>query len=365
MSNMTIGTKGLNLIKTFEGLSLKYYTIGYGHSYDKSITAKTVWTQAQAEAQLKKDLQKFEGYVNANVPITLNQNQFDALVSYVYNRGQGGLKQLVANSTTAADYAKNIVVYWGTATRYKTGLIRRRKQEQALFLTQCVTTLRKGDSGEKVKLLQKRLATCDWNLKVDGTFGPKTESAVRGYQYKVGLVVDGVVGPRTNTKLLQDAIVARAKTISTYMIKHKWHYRGNGYIAKSTFATTKVLDKPGSSCAHFVSWVLQDEGLLQPGKILSHSAAGYGTGAKALVNANKLIDCAVTYPNAKLDDYKDRLYPGDVLIHDSSVGIWIGGGTILTAREGRPINSTKQYVDLAVTSGYEWKHDVLAIVRAA
>ena len=109
---MITSEKGLSLIKKWEGCTLKaykltgekYYTIGYGHSFDTSITAGTVWTQAQADAALKKDLQKFEGYVAADVPLPLNQHQFDALVSYCYNRGRGGLRQLVAACKTLADY---------------------------------------------------------------------------------------------------------------------------------------------------------------------------------------------------------------------------------------------------------------------
>ena len=174
-------------------------------------------------------------------------------------------------------------------------------------------------------------------------------------------------GRGTGAKLFQDAIVARAKEIAEYMVKHKWRYKGGGYVAKSTYAATKKLDKPGCSCAHFVSWVLQDVGLLKPGKVLSHSKAGYGTGAKSIVNADQLIGCTVTYPNERIADYKGKLKPGDVLVHDSSIGIYdpIGGTpAILTAREGQPINGKKQYTDLLVSSGYEWKRDVLAVVRA-
>ena len=108
-------------------------------------------------------------------------------------------------------------------------------------------------------------------------------------------------------------------------------------------------------------------GLLTFGKVLSHTKAGYGTGAKSIVNADQLIGCDVTYPNQKLANYKEKLQPGDVLVHDSSIGIYLlenGKPTVITAREGQPINDSKQYVKLTVTSGYEWKHDILALVRA-
>lgn len=229
------------------------------------------------------------------------------------------------------------------------------------------TLLRKGDRGEAVKLLQQRLTICGWILTADGIWGDKTDSAVRGYQYKAGLTVDGIVGPKTQAKLIQDAIVTRAREIASYMVKNKWHYKGDGYTAKSTFAATKKLEKPGSSCAHFVSWVLQDVGLLKSGKVLSHTKAGYGTGAKSIVNADQLIGCTVSYPNQKLANYKEKLQPGDVLVHDSSIGIYLlenGKPTVITGRNGQTVNEKNQYTKLTVTSGYEWKHDILALVRA-
>jgi hypothetical protein len=52
--------------------------------------------------------------------------------------------------------------------------------------------LKRGDSGEDVKLLQKALG-----VKVDGTFGPGTELAVKNFQGSHGLAIDGLVGPTT------------------------------------------------------------------------------------------------------------------------------------------------------------------------
>ena len=225
------------------------------------------------------------------------------------------------------------------------------------------TLLRMGSRGDAVKLLQHRLNLVGYSLDEDGIWGTKTDNTVRVYQKKAGLEVDGVVGPLTQEKLIQDAILTRAQELAAYLVKNKWHYKGNGYTAKATFEATKKLNKPGSSCAHFVSWVLQDVGLLQTNKVLSHSKAGYGTGAKALVNADKLIDCVILYPNLKIASYKAKLQPGDVLVHDSSIGIWTGK-VMLTGRDGRTVDSKNRYTTLTITSGYEWNHPVLAVVRA-
>lgn len=227
--------------------------------------------------------------------------------------------------------------------------------------------LMKNDTGDKVKLLQHRLNILGNQLAEDGIWGVQTDQAVRNFQYNYGLAVDGIAGPKTQEKLISEAVVASARTISDYMLKNRWHYKGDGYTAKTTFAATKKLSKPGSSCAHFVSWVLQDVGLLQAGKILSHTKAGYGVGEKSIVNADKLIDCKVVYPNKSIDSYKSELKPGDVVVHDSSIGVYLlkdKKPAVLTGRNGSCINSKGQYVKMLVTSGYEWRHNVLAVVRA-
>lgn len=141
VNNLRISDAGIKLICKFEGCRLtayrlkgeQYYTIGYGHSFDPNIKAGTVITQAQAEAYLRQDLAKFEKTVNNLVPFKLTQSAFDALVSYTYNRGAGGLKQLLNNSKGFTQVGNNMTVYWGSATAYKNGLINRRTKEQAHY----------------------------------------------------------------------------------------------------------------------------------------------------------------------------------------------------------------------------------------
>lgn len=58
-------------------------------------------------------------------------------------------------------------------------------------------TIRQGASGPDVEYLQERLGAWDYNIGVDGNFGPMTASAVRSFQSSNGLTVDGVVGPTT------------------------------------------------------------------------------------------------------------------------------------------------------------------------
>lgn len=140
---MKTSQAGIDLIKRFEGCRLtayrltgeKYYTCGYGHS-GPDVTAGMTITQAQADKWLRDDLAKFERYVEKYVTaFTLTEQMNAALVSYCYNRGPKGMKQLADASPTPEAMTKNIVVYWGSATRYKDALLKRRYAEQELFLS--------------------------------------------------------------------------------------------------------------------------------------------------------------------------------------------------------------------------------------
>lgn len=133
---------GIDLIKRFEGVRLKayllsgetYYTIGYGHHGPDVLPNMTI-SQERAEELLKVDLVRFENYVKKYVTdITLTQPRLNALTSYCYNRGPKGIKQLADNCHTVQEYADGIVIYWGSAKRYKDALIRRRQAERAVFL---------------------------------------------------------------------------------------------------------------------------------------------------------------------------------------------------------------------------------------
>ena len=179
--------------------------------------------------------------------------------------------------------------------------------------------LRKGDRGDDVKLLQHRLNLLGWQLTEDGIWGVQTDSAVRGYQYRAGLTVDGIVGAKTKAALIRDAILARAAEIGAYMVKHKWHYQDKTYRAKSTFDATRKLERPGATCSHFVSWVLQDVGLLTAGKRISHD------GGKVTGTGN-LLGCQIIQAGGKTWDKLPDLRPGDVCVWESNLAIYACSG---------------------------------------
>ncbi|MDQ0169195.1 lysozyme [Paenibacillus tundrae] len=140
-----ISKVGIDLIKSFEGCKLtaykpyaheEYWTIGWGH-YGSDVKPGQTITQAQADAMLISDLARYEAYVNnpVYVPLTnkLNQNQFDALVSFCYNTGQSNLKKLCVAPRTLAQIAAKMPEYNKAGGKVSNGLVRRRKAEVTLF----------------------------------------------------------------------------------------------------------------------------------------------------------------------------------------------------------------------------------------
>ena len=219
--------------------------------------------------------------------------------------------------------------------------------------------LRKGNTGAAIKLLQHRLNLVGSQLTEDGIWGVQTDSAVRGYQYKAGLTVDGVVGPKTQAALIRDAILARAAEMGAYMVKHKWHYQDKTYRAKSTFNATKALEHPGATCSHFVSWVLQDVGLLTAGKRISHD------GGKVTGTGN-LLGCQVIQAGGKTWDKLSDLRPSDVCVWDSNLAIYAGGGKWYDA--GGPFRSNTKdgrYTNIGpIAPYYDRTEPVYYLVRA-
>lgn len=135
---MKISNAGLAIIKKYEGVRLSAYkdaagiwTIGYGHT--KGVKAGMRITQAQADAFLKQDcvaaeknVSKFDGKYH------WNQNQFDAMVSFAFN--VGSIDQLTANGTrTIQQISSKITAYNKAGGKVLGGLVRRRREEKALF----------------------------------------------------------------------------------------------------------------------------------------------------------------------------------------------------------------------------------------
>lgn len=146
-SNTRVNPAGVELIKYYEGLRLSAYqcsagvwTIGYGTT--SGVYEGQRISAEEAERLLKKDLNKFSLDVEDLVTVPLNSNQFSALVSFVYNLGEGALRtSTLLRKLNSGDYAGaadefprwNKAVVNGQMTVLE-GLTRRRAAERKLFL---------------------------------------------------------------------------------------------------------------------------------------------------------------------------------------------------------------------------------------
>lgn len=141
----SVSPKGVELVAKYEGCKLEAYkcpagvwTIGYGHTANVK-EGDTLSSAEEARKLLAEDLKKYAGYVNdfvrqGIISFPLNQNQFDALTSFTYNCGKGNLQKLVSGRD-AATVAAKIPAYNKGGGKVLEGLVKRREEERALFLS--------------------------------------------------------------------------------------------------------------------------------------------------------------------------------------------------------------------------------------
>lgn len=127
------------------------------------------------------------------------------------------------------------------------------------------TTLQYGSNGSEVKELQQYLNNNGYSLSVDGAFGDKTLSAVKDYQQKNGLTVDGIVGNNTWGKLLGGNTSANSSASAPKLTAtkpnydtSKWDNSTKGTAASKAYEDAKkALEGQGSFTFSENEW-LQD-----------------------------------------------------------------------------------------------------------
>ncbi len=248
IGGMNLGTPGLEMIKSFEACRLtaykvlpseQYWTIGWGH-YGPDVYEGMQITQTQADAYLKQDVARFVENVNnfskAN-NVNLNQNQFDALVSFTYNVGTKWM-----NSSTIRTYLLNGIekytdaqitnafLLWNKAGgQVLPGLTRRRQAEAQLFLSK-VASLPPTISNHTIPRTIKEGSS----FTVAGKIW--SDSLLREVSvgvYKDGILVTGkTINPNAKTYSLSeidDYIAFRKLSVGTYE-----------YVVSATNLTAKV-----------------------------------------------------------------------------------------------------------------------------
>ena len=139
---MRTSEAGILLIKSFEGCRTVAYqdavgvwTIGYGHTID--VKEGMTITQHQCDVMLEVDIETYENYINKYVIVSLTQNQFDALVSWVYNLGPTNLRNSTMLKVLNAGKYEEVpyqMQRWNRAGgKVLKGLVVRRTAEAELF----------------------------------------------------------------------------------------------------------------------------------------------------------------------------------------------------------------------------------------
>lgn len=192
----TTSAAGRQFLENEEGNVLHAYpdsrgiwTIGVGNT-GPDVRPGLVWTQAQADQTFTKRLaDEFEPAINSGVKVPLDQGQYDALVSLVYNIGTNGfLGSTLLRQLNAGDYqaAADDFMMWVIPSE----LTGRRERERAMFLGAAAhpAPAPRATTAD----VQRRLG-----ITIDGVYGPTTHAAVLAFQKANNLVADGIVGPKT------------------------------------------------------------------------------------------------------------------------------------------------------------------------
>lgn len=141
---MHISKQGLALIETFEGFSSRPYwdplgrvwTRGYGETEGITADSRPI-SRAQAQTRLRQLVQeRYEPSIR-NLHVELNQNQWDALCSFVWNLGPGiltGTLRTALKDRRWGDAAQQMLAYDHAGGQLVPGLQRRRQTECQLFL---------------------------------------------------------------------------------------------------------------------------------------------------------------------------------------------------------------------------------------
>lgn len=316
---MNISEKGLNLIKEFEGCRLTAYrcpagvlTIGYGHT--GGVIERMSISQEQANEFLKQDVVWAENAVNNNVKVGLTQNQFDALVSFTFNIGTGGLKSsdlfAILNNGDYAGASNQFGRWVHGGGVVLPGLVRRRTAEKAMFLdgsTQNVIVQPVANSvntssetytvvsGDTLSGIASRFNTTVDNLvALNGIVNPNLINIGQVIKLK-GAVAQVVSQTNTYTVKLGDTLSGIASKFGT---TYQNLASINGITNPNKIYVGQVLKITGQS--QNVQQVQEKTYIVKAGDTLSGIASKFGTTYQAIAQKNGIAN-----PN--------KIYAGQVL----------------------------------------------------
>ena len=298
---MKISQEGIDLIKRFEGCRLKAYkalptekefTIGYGH-YGSDVKEGMVITQKQADDLLVKDLERFEGYVaSATKHLSLNINEFSALVSFTYNCGPGNLKRLVAERNT--DQIANMIMSFNHAGgKELAGLTKRRKAERELFLKPVE------DENMKIIIGSARIAE---DGSVSGRAGDQKQKSTPDYSGEVSL--QEFYEHKKGWYILRPILPANAILLAHYMEKacDNFHLGYNQNLRFQIIEYGIDTDRPcNCDCSSLLRQCVIEATGIDPGDFTTYNEA-------SKLEATGLFEKRIKYTKGM------KIYEGDVLV---------------------------------------------------
>ena len=146
---MNVSDQAIEMLCHHEGVRRKPYqdciglwTVGVGHLIGDGKSLPPEWnktlTLEEVHALLKTDLARFEAWVCRLCPVNLTQPRFDALVSFAFNLGPGGLQRssirMKHNRGEFEGAADGFLLYTKAGGKVFKGLVNRRKDERAVYL---------------------------------------------------------------------------------------------------------------------------------------------------------------------------------------------------------------------------------------
>lgn len=243
-ATMNMSEAGRKALQEREGCRLQAYkdtmsvwTICTGSTRDLNgnpVKQGLSYTQAQCDQLFASDLAEFERAVENAVRVPVHQAEFDALVSFAYNVGAGGMSGSTAvkrlNEGDFQGCADGLLMWLKppeiTQRRYgeHVGFCEARYIARSTAPAPKYTaksgaplpppvaprpTLRRGSTGLDVESMQRlvlyKLRLVMKACSVDGDFGGKTEEALKACQAAFALTPDGICGPVTWDKLLESS----------------------------------------------------------------------------------------------------------------------------------------------------------------
>lgn len=194
-----------------------------------------------------------------------------------------------------------------------------------------------GDRGETVKTVQTRLKALGYYTysKITDFYGPITESAVRAFQKANGLSVDGVIGPKTLSKLNSSSAVAKGKTTTTTT------------ASSSNTKTVSVLGASSSSSSKVESMIAFARTKLGCRYVWGATGPSTFDCSGFVLTCLKSVGVSAPRTSASMSSVsswdkisKANLQRGDLVFFSSSsayvghVGIYLGGGQFIHASSG-------------------------------